>query len=452
MLLSILAFLALSGPLLLYTFGYRFSLSNFDIHKTGGVFAHTNPSGTNITINDTQRTTSYLTGNAFIQNLRPGSYTAEITRKGYQTWEKTIDVEPQTVIELFPVLMPNTPVIIALQTASSTRMSASPNASILILHQEKNSRHLYEFFDPETRVPLLMNTPSQTLMASVPPNAHWRWNAEEMEAVIETPDNWLLFTRQGNTIRVQSLYRTTSLAKLFPKKPRALVPDPRNKNHYFLLDGTDFVRWNTQTKKAQQLLQSIGGFFVSNAQLILWDTQSSIPYITSLDATQARPFATTSVASVSNARIEETNGRLLLSGNTDLWLWENSASTPSLLTDSLTPEHILHTNAYILWWDEKTINIYWTGADSELPSFQKIRKETIYESDGHIQQVVPYPQEQYLILQEDNVMYTLELDGRGEMRTKQIVYKGENPSFHASPGEKTMYVLDDGALFAIELP
>src|SRR3989344_760889 len=104
-LFSIAVFLIVSGPLLLYTFGYRFSFSNFDIHKTGGIFVHTNPPGTSLVIEKTERTTSYLTGNAFIQNLRPAPYTIRVSRKGYQSWEKTVDVEPQAVTEIFPVLM-----------------------------------------------------------------------------------------------------------------------------------------------------------------------------------------------------------------------------------------------------------------------------------------------------------------------------------------------------------
>src|SRR3989344_8406626 len=223
-LFSILAFLTLSGPLLLYTFGYRFSLLNLDVHKTGGIFAHTNPAGASLTIGEEERTTSYLTGNAFIQNLRPASYTIRVSRKNYQPWEKIVDVEAQSVTELFPILMPVTPAITILKTASSTGMRASPQASLLILNQVKNSKHTYEFFDPNLgRTLLFADMSSQMLMTSVPPDAAWSWNALETAALIETPDNWLKLTRQDNSIRIRSIYHQTPLANIIAKKPRFMA-------------------------------------------------------------------------------------------------------------------------------------------------------------------------------------------------------------------------------------
>ncbi|OGZ53758.1 MAG: hypothetical protein A3H64_03215 [Candidatus Ryanbacteria bacterium RIFCSPLOWO2_02_FULL_45_11c] len=445
-LFSIFVFLALSGPLLLYTFGYRFSLSNFDIHKTGGIFVHTNPPGTSFVIGDIERTTSYLTGNAFIQNLRPAPYMAWISRENYQSWEKTIDVEPQSVTEIFPVLMPVVPTVAVLKTASSTNMRASPQASLLILHHAKNTKHAYEFFDPNLlRTIPFTDTSSQSLMASVPPNAIWSWNALESTALIETPDNWLELTRQDNIIRVRSLYNQMPL-------PRLITQDPRNLNSYFLLDGTNFARWNSETRAKQQLLQSIAGFFVGDSYLILWDMQSGLPQVTTLDATQPRPYATSSLPVIIESRIQQIGDTLLLISNKGTWLLSNIGNPAQLLTNSSNPQNILHTDAYILWWNNQEISIHWISREEQLPSFQKNKQEILYKSSGTIQNVMPYPEEHYVIIQEDNTIYTLELDGRGGTRNKHILYKGNKPSFFAPPQKKILYVFDGGSLFAIDLP
>lgn len=453
-LLSILAFLTLSGPLLLYTFGYRFSFSNFDIHKTGGIFVHTNPPGASLIIGETERTTSYLTGNAFIQNLRPAPYTIRVSRKSYQSWEKIVNVEPQAVTELFPVLMPATPMITVLKTASSTSIHASPHASLLVLHDIKKAKHAYELFDPSLQKTLpFADALSQSFLASVPPDAVWNWNAPETGALIETSDNWIKITREDNVIRVRSLYRQTQLANIIDKKPRLIVEDPRDPDSYFFLDGTNFARWNAKTNITQELLQSIGGFFVGDTYLILWDMQSGAPRITTLEATQPRPYATSSIPGIMESKIQEIGDHLLLMNKSETWLLSNSGrSSFQLPINSSNLQSITHTDAYLLWWDTHNISIRWILPEEQLPSFQKNQQETLYESHGTIQNVMPYPEEHYLIIQEDNTIYAMELDGRGGTRNKHIIYKGSKPSFFAPPQKKTLYVYDNGTLLAIELP
>ena len=448
---SMLAFLAISGPLLLYTFGYRFSLSSFSLHKTGGVFVHTNPAGANFKIGDVERTTSYLSGNAFIQNLKPAAYFVSVLSEGYQPWEKTIVVEPQTVTELFLLLMPLTPAITVLKMASSTDMHASPEASMLILPYTKNGKHIYEIFDPNLKRTLpFANALSQSLMASVPSDARWQWNNSETDAIIETSNDWISFSRGDDTIRVQSLYRATPLGRLIPAKPLFMAKDPRDPNRYFLLERTNFVRWDSETQTAQQLLQSISGMLVEDSHLILWDQQSGLPQVTMLDATQAYPYATTSFPIIGPLGIQEIGANLLITNEEGIWLLENTGKTPRLLTNAPLTHHI-HTNSYVAWWDAKTISMYWTVNEEQLPSFQKKRQEIIYTSPNTIQLVLPYPLEQYLLIEEDNTIYALELDGRGGARNKHIIYKGAHPSFYAPPEEKILYVHDNGSVFKIEL-
>ncbi|OGZ45028.1 MAG: hypothetical protein A3J54_03220 [Candidatus Ryanbacteria bacterium RIFCSPHIGHO2_02_FULL_45_13b] len=453
-LLSILAFLLLTGPVLLYTFGYRFSLSNFDIHKTGGIFIHTKPPGTNLIIGETERTTSYLTGNAFIQNLRPDSYTVRVSRKGYQAWEKIVDVKPQTVTELFPVLMPATQTITALKSASSTSLRAPERASLLILYHVKNTKHVYEFFDPNMQKTLpFADTISQTLMTLVPPDAIWNWNAAETSALVETSDNWIKLTRQNYDIRARSLYRQTPLATTINKKPRLMTQDPRDPDSYFLLNGTTFVRWNSKTRVSQELLESISGFFAGDTYLVLWDMQSNAPHITTLDATQPSPYATSSLPVITESRMEQIGDYLLVTDKDDTWLVSHKGKPTQLLTRASNLQHTLHTDAYILWWNDHEIFIRWILSEEQLPSFQKEHQERLYESRGTIiRNVAPYPEEHYLIIQEDNTIYTLELDGRGGTRNKHVLYTGNDPSFYVAYNKKILYVLDDRSLFAIELP
>ena len=231
-----------------------------------------------------------------------------------------------------------------------------------------------------------------------------------------------------------------------------MAQDPRHQNSYFLLDETNFVRWNSETRAKQELLQSIGGFFVGDSYLVLWDMQSGTPQITTLDATQPHPYATSSLPVITKSRIEQINDLLLFISNDEVWLLSNSGKPAQPLAKSSDIQNILHTDAYLLWWNNQKISIRWIVPEEQLPSFQKNQQEILYTSNKTIRNVLPYPEEHYVIIQEDNTIYTLELDGRGGTRNKHVLYKGDNPSFFAPPHKKILYVFDAGSLLAIELP
>lgn len=450
--MSIAAFLLLSGPLVLYTLGYRFSLSDLSYRQTGGIFVHATPAGAHVTVDAASRTTSFLTGNAFIQNLQPERHTVRVSREGYQPWEKTIMIQSQTVADISPILMPRRPVAAALGTASSSNMSASPRASLLILRHMQRTQQTHTVFDTTLQQVLpFADTASHTLASSIPNEATWYWNQAETQAIIETPNDWLLLERMENEIRVRSLYRQNALAKLLPKKPRLVARNPEDPNIFFLLDGTNFTRWNATMNTAQQLLQSIASFSIQDDHLLLWDTQSGLPYVTTLDAANARPYATSSVARVTSGRMDEIHTNLLLRSNAGMWIISTDGKQ-HLLTNTYDPDQVVFTDAYILWWDKQAIMIYWILPETDLPTFQKERQEKIYTSASSIRNAAPYPDENYLVIQEENTLYTLELDGRGGTRNKQVIYKGDNPTFHIPPDEKVIYVLDKGSVFTVELP
>ncbi|TSC73197.1 MAG: hypothetical protein G01um101470_219 [Parcubacteria group bacterium Gr01-1014_70] len=413
---------------------------------------HTNPAGAVLTIGAIERSSSFLTGNAFIQNLQPSDYLVQIARKGYQPWTKTIHVEPQTVTELYPILMPITPVTTVLKTASSTLIQSSPESSLLIFHQTAKKMHTYEVFDTNLNRSIpFADTLSQNSMASIPDDAEWHWT-NESHALIDTPSNWYTLEHNNGGIRVRSLYLNTALQNALAKKPRFMAAHPAHPSHYFLLDDTNFVRWNPESHSMEQLLQSIGGIAVGDSHLILWDLQSGMPHRTTLDATQAQPYASTSLPLITSDTLQELNNNLLVTDKYGIWLLPNTGKQPIQLTNNPQMYHTTHTDAYVLWWNAKSISMYWIVPELQLPSFQKTHLETIYASGGTIQQVLPYPNEHYLLMQEDNTIYAFELDGRGGTRNKHLLYKGENPVFHAPPHEKIIYVYDDGTLFTIDLP
>ncbi len=73
----------------LYTAGYRLNFTTFRIQQTGVIALSSTPRGATVLVNgiDTGAKTPYV-----IQRLSPGSYTVQLSKDGYRSWEQRVDV------------------------------------------------------------------------------------------------------------------------------------------------------------------------------------------------------------------------------------------------------------------------------------------------------------------------------------------------------------------------
>lgn len=105
--LIIFSLFAFTAPMvILYAQGYRVDWKHGEIAKTGAMYIKTAPSSADITLNNSQKDkTSFFDGSVFIDNLLPGSYTISVSKKGYRSWQKTLPLASQEVIEAKNILL-----------------------------------------------------------------------------------------------------------------------------------------------------------------------------------------------------------------------------------------------------------------------------------------------------------------------------------------------------------
>jgi hypothetical protein len=453
---SIIIFILISIPLLFYTFGYRFSFQDRSLRQTGGIFVHANPIGSLVSINAVQKTTSYLTGNAFIQNLKPGNHTITVTKNGFQSWKKTITIDPQNVTEVYPLLMPLSSDIKTVNIASSTLLYPhSTNSSLMLLRVADTTKTSLNFFDVNlAKITPYANEQSHSVINSISIENIRSWNTTQDYILLETKTDWIeLNYEEDDTISARSLYKASALSKQLAQKPISIQRHPYDAQTYFILDGTNFSRWSEFTGTFQQLLQSIAGFTIFEQNIILWNTQNGLPYKITLEISNAQSLATTSIPDIQQAVLKQNNTSLVILANNGLWIATNELQRLQLLTDVYDPQRVLVTDTYVLWWNDSEIYIYWTLPVDDLPVFQNTRQETLYASSGILHNITPYPDEPYLIIQEDSVLYSLELDGRNSSdRNRHIIYKGLHPTFHVASKERVLYILDNSILYTLDLP
>ncbi len=96
--------------LLLYANGYRMSKENVVV-ETGGIFTHATILHGVLKIDGSSTSElSLFNHDVFIQSLIPKEYTLTYARENYTTWQKTVLVENQRVLDIAPFIIPLDPV------------------------------------------------------------------------------------------------------------------------------------------------------------------------------------------------------------------------------------------------------------------------------------------------------------------------------------------------------
>ncbi len=127
MIIAIIVFVIAAPLLILYASGYRLD-KTFNFATTGGVNISAQLSGTEIYVNnELVRTTSIFQKSVFVQNLKPGTYNVSVKKEGYQGWNKTLRVFPETVTDAYSFTLPST--LITKEIPAKIPASGSASAS-----------------------------------------------------------------------------------------------------------------------------------------------------------------------------------------------------------------------------------------------------------------------------------------------------------------------------------
>lgn len=98
-------------PLILYSFGYRFSFTEWKWLRAGGLSISSVPTtGTKIYVDGKLiQETNLFSRTVFLQGLTPGSYTIAVTKDGFFNWSKKLLVRPEQVTDARALLVQESP-------------------------------------------------------------------------------------------------------------------------------------------------------------------------------------------------------------------------------------------------------------------------------------------------------------------------------------------------------
>ncbi len=93
-------FILAAPSVIFYSQGYRFDFATKKVVQTGGLYFKVAPRGAQVYLNGKLKdTTSFFTNSSLVENLMPKTYYVEISKDGYYSWQKTLNVKEGRVTE-----------------------------------------------------------------------------------------------------------------------------------------------------------------------------------------------------------------------------------------------------------------------------------------------------------------------------------------------------------------
>jgi len=97
----VVLFLLATPPTILYSIGYSFDWQKKSLVQTGGLFLKSSPPGAQVFINGKEKKITPK----LISRLIPKTYAIVLSKDGYQTWEKNLEVKPRLVEEARSIIL-----------------------------------------------------------------------------------------------------------------------------------------------------------------------------------------------------------------------------------------------------------------------------------------------------------------------------------------------------------
>ncbi len=136
-------FLVLIPVLIFYANGYRFT-KDWGVSETGGIYVYASESNAVISLNGIQKAQSGIfQRGVLLDGLKEGKYEVTVSKDGFSSWEKNLEVKDGYVSEGHPFLIPTSTEVIAVSefatssTSSSTQIKNQEYANALLLFSKQ---------------------------------------------------------------------------------------------------------------------------------------------------------------------------------------------------------------------------------------------------------------------------------------------------------------------------
>jgi hypothetical protein len=252
---AFIAFLAIAPVIILYAIGYR-SVTTTIPQPVGVVVVNALPKKSTVSVNGT----NYGTTPRSIPNLLPGMVHIEITKDGYQSWQKDLEIKAMQATDARAIqLIPTTPDTDTI-APDVHLFKVSNDGTTVAIATTKN-----EIFITDQNGKLKTNS-----IAFKSAITKIEWSSDSTHILVETKSN-------GFTVLEFSNQAISKLPFTLPATDTHVAWDPANSTHLIALTkNRELTRYDTTTSENKMEQENINEYTFIGNQIVFQKTDNTL--------------------------------------------------------------------------------------------------------------------------------------------------------------------------------
>jgi hypothetical protein len=428
-------FWLVSGSIIGYAFGYRFSFEKGIFIYGGSITIKTTPQTSNVYLDGVLSTGSFsrLNGSYHIGGVKPGEYLLEVKDSNYKTWSKKITVHSGISTEFWNiVLAQNSYSPEDYDSAGVGRFFVSPRKNLVAFSQQSGSDFLVKVFDP---LVLEMNPifSSNEYVFTDDDKENIEWSPQAHRLIIPAIKN----DEKNYFIVTVDTKETLNLADISQMKNLSHARwDPKNKDVIFYMSGNDLYRMDLNDISGKKLVaQNIASYDLSKKALFYMQLPEGIVYREALDASDVPSQITSSAPDDMNDNsyqiiIYDEDRMVFLNKSRELYIYNKGEEDTyfNKLSDNANGSQFSDDGKKLLYWTNDEIFTYFVRKWEVQPLRSENELMSITRLSDEIKNVQWTRDYEHVLFTNNNNLKMIEIDNRDYRNLMDVMSLNDNDS------------------------
>ncbi len=440
----LILFIGLAITITLYALGYNLSLQKKPLTVTGAFYFKSQPKKADIFINEENRGTT----NKFIGGMNPGQYNIKISKPGYSTWKKKIEVEPKIVTKISDILL--IPKEINLEKTIDYKVKnfyiSQNSEKAIYLTAPKPTLRLIDFLK-KTDVQIYPDKENQFLLPALSSLSQIKWSSHNQNLLLNFKDNSLYALNLNNSNQITNIKASTFHKYNF----KDVTFHPTDPNKIYFLDKNTIYLLDITEKSIERILYDVLSYTIYENKILYLSKSNGVLFKADLDTSSFEKIAEFPLFK-SEENITIISDKLIMLGE-KLYLFESEANIFKNIGTQVESYIFSENKEKFLFKTNNTIKIIWLEKSTDDIFRNKYEIETIASYPNNIIKNIAWFTEtnKHIIFVLDNKIKIAELYNSNHRNIMNIISSLEKPEIFFNKYNNYLYILSEQNLHKINM-
>jgi len=446
-------FFVLAPTLALYSQGYRIDIQGRRIAQTGAFYFKVAPARADIFVDGALiKRTDFLFGSALTKNFFPGSYFLEITKEGYHSWQKILEIKERQVTETKSILLFKKNPAFQQLADKVERFWISPNKQYALLKQRESRApwqlHLLNL-ETGAKEPFMVGASSKDEILDI------QWAKDSRRFLLHTTRAEQLVSEVRSISANQPCFKTSCSLEYLGEGIGNIRFSPATSDQILF---TKFLN-TTKALFAAQYREQESATPTANNVVAFTGRGNHVFWLDAGGTLRQKDLASNGKAQVFQESVftprKETAYELLIAGNTilikedtTLFLHEKSASERREILSPVLEVAVSPEGAKAALRNQSELWVLFLKEETEQPQHQAGELVLLTRFSKPIQQL-SWIDSSYLLFSLGDTVRGAEIDTRDRLNIVDLALFPEHEFFWNNE-KGTLYVLSEDAFFVSE--